>query len=189
MIERNGRVIRLDRVVKANLGWHFLFLWSAAVSPLCGRRAGCPTPIVLPTSITALVVARVEDQTPAEEWQNLRGHATLLAPGLLSPHPVVFFRFVSYPELIQFVGKGLIGIHMIVIRIATRPVKLEPSQGFEVFRVLWSHCFQKEVVAQAFGELGINDEIIPILMCRQINEKRRFFRIRQMGLKNRGEDC
>ena len=34
MIERNGQVIRLDRVVKARSGWHLLFLWSAAVSPL-----------------------------------------------------------------------------------------------------------------------------------------------------------
>jgi len=81
-------------------------------------------------------------------------------------------------------GKCLIGIHMIVIRIAARPVKLEASQGFEVFRILGNHRFQKEAVAEAFGKLGINHQLIHDLVRRKINEQGRFVRIGQMGLED-----
>ena len=108
---------------------------------LCGRRhklRWVQTTLVV-TDCCAL--SFVKDQMPRKERQNIRGHASVRAPSPFSAHAIVLFRFVSDPELVEFVCKGLIGINMIVIRIAAGPIKLEPSQRFEVFGILWNQRF------------------------------------------------
>ena len=76
-------------------------------------------------------------------------------------------------EFIQLVREGLIGVHMVKIRIVARPVKFETSQRFEIVGILGNHRFQIEVIAEAFHEFGIDDQVIPFLACQQINEQRR----------------
>jgi hypothetical protein len=74
----------------------------------------------------------VEDQMLLEERQDLVVDATVVAPGFVSPNAVVLLRFVGYSKFVQLVGKGLVGINVILIQIAAPPIKLEPAEGLRL---------------------------------------------------------
>src|SRR5260370_9300809 len=89
----------------------------------------------------------VKDEVTPEEWQQIVIDAAVLTPIRLSPCPVIFFRFVNNSKFIQLVGEGLIGINMVLVQIAARPVNLEPLQRFQVVGILRDHRLQEKVVA------------------------------------------
>ena len=49
-------------------------------------------------------------------------------PNLPLPVPVVLFRFMDNTKLIQLMSECLVGINMVRILIAARPIKLKSAQ-------------------------------------------------------------
>src|SRR5882724_11080297 len=130
-------------------------------------------PNALP-SFGFLIVVLIENQVPLEEWEHLGVYAAISAPGLLSPRPVIFLRLVRDSEFIQFVCIGLLGIDIVKILVAARPVKLKPPQGLKILGVLRNQGFEKKTVAQACRELRVDHQLVAVPVRRQINEQRWF---------------
>jgi hypothetical protein len=80
-------------------------------------------------------IAPFENQMLFKKWQNVVVDAAVLAPVWLSPRPVEFFRFVNNPIFIQFVRERVIGINMVLIRIAAGPVINRYSNSPSMIRI------------------------------------------------------
>src|SRR5580698_1142698 len=73
------------------------------------------------------VLPESKDQMFLKEWQSIRVEPTVDAPICFAKFPVVLFRLMGNSEFVQLMGEGLIGIHMIPVRIEAGPIKLESS--------------------------------------------------------------
>jgi hypothetical protein len=84
-------------------------------------------------------VGFVEQQVLLEERQHLIIDTAVVAPGLISPDAVVLFRLMGYSELVQLMSKRLVGVDVILVQVAASPIKLESSEGFQIFGIVRNH--------------------------------------------------
>src|SRR5579863_10782212 len=77
---------------------------------------------------TLSFTARSKDEISLKERQHFRKDSPTLTPIARTPNAIIFLRLVHDAKLIQLMSKRLVGVDMILIRVAARPVELEPSQ-------------------------------------------------------------
>jgi hypothetical protein len=68
--------------------------------------------------LQAGVNIRCKNQMLVKERQHFIIDAKVVAPGLVSPHAVIFFRFVGNAKFVQLVGQGLVGVNVVLVQIA-----------------------------------------------------------------------